>query len=305
MKQYRVQRKIHFFSASTGIDDAGNLVHVDLTPILKRVDSLPFNQSRYEIDADNNALCILFPYKNTYDAIQFCRIRRSGLPLLERHGNLSELRIDPDTGLLEPVHIVFFPKNIVGIEYNHYGPRLSRLGRHLHRITDGEVRNLTFHPQLREDALKQMERLHEIRIFDFAIGPSYLRQVKECYEDFGIALEAQASLGEDLERLSLVLKPSKSGRESTLRKLKGPIMSLLKMPGFQAHAERFQIRGLCLDTGRVETLDLLSDRLVSTKRIVKINKRSRALDPASAFDAIRDAYHDLQPLLERSVSIVM
>lgn len=305
MTQPRVQRKIHFFSANAGTDDAGNLLHVDLTPFLKRIDSLPFNQRRYEIDADNNALCILFPYRETYDEIQFCRIRRSDLPMLERRGDISELNIDPDMGLLEPIHIVFFPNNVVGFEYNHYGPRLSRLGRHLHRITDGEVKNLTFHPQLRNDALRQLERLRDIRIFDFAIRPSYLSQIKECYEDFGIALGAQALLGEELQRLSLVLSPSKYGRVSTLYKLKEQIIGLLKMPGFHAHAERLQVRGRCFDTGRVETLDLLSDRLVSTKRIMKLNKRSRALDPASAFEAIRDAHHELQPILERAVSIIM
>ena len=304
MKQPQVQRKIHFFSADLGKDDAGNLLHVDLTATLKKVDSLPFNESRYEIDAANNALCILFPTANTYDEIQFCRIRRSGLPLLERYGDTSELPIDPDSGLLEPIHIVFFPNNVVGFEYNHYGPRLSRLGIHLNKITGGEVENLTFHPQLREDALEQIQRLQEIRVFDFAIRPSYLREVKECYADFGIALEAQASLGGEMDRLSIVLKPSKFGRIHTLQRLKRPIMDLLNMPRFQIYAERLQVKGLCLDTGRVETLDLLSDRLISSKRIVKINERSRALDSASAFDAIREAHYEMQPFLQRAMNIV-
>ena len=140
--------------------------------------------------------------------------------------------------------------------------------------------------------------------FDFAIRPSYLREVKECYEDFGVALEAQASLGGEMDRLSIMLKPSKSGRVHTLHSLMRPIMDLLNMPGFQTHAERLQVRGLCFDTGRVETLDLLSDRLISAKRIVTINERSRALDSASAFDAIREAHYEMRPFLQRAMSIL-
>ena len=61
----------------------------------------------------------------------FCQIRRTGLPQLEQAGTVSDLKIADNAGLVEAVHVVFFPDNIVGADFNFYGPRLSRLGYYL------------------------------------------------------------------------------------------------------------------------------------------------------------------------------
>lgn len=50
---------------------------------------------------------------------------------MEQAGALSDLRIPTHAGLAETIHIVVFPDNIVGADFNFFGPRLSRFSRYL------------------------------------------------------------------------------------------------------------------------------------------------------------------------------
>ena len=59
----------------------------------------------------------------------------------------------------------------------------------------------------------------------------------------------------------------------------------------------------CEDSNRVETIDLLKKQLMSTKRIIRINERSRVLNSESAFQAIHEAYQELSKELEDAYSI--
>jgi hypothetical protein len=130
-------RKIHFFRADVGVDDAGQPIPFDVVPAMRVIDRLPFTNvnRRYLLDDEGNALCV-WPNMNGANAtLRFCQIRRTGLPQLEQAGNVTDLNIAADAGLLEPIYVVFFPGNIVGVEYNHYGlsPAYTNVGRQADR----------------------------------------------------------------------------------------------------------------------------------------------------------------------------
>ena len=46
-------------------------------------------------------------------------------------GKRKALRIDPASGLSEVCHVVWFPGNYIGAEFNFYGPRISSLHSYL------------------------------------------------------------------------------------------------------------------------------------------------------------------------------
>lgn len=64
-------------------------------------------------------------------SVAFVRCREHGLPMLARIVSLEPFDIDDDRQLAELTHAVFFDNQIIGAEYNHYGPGLTAFARYL------------------------------------------------------------------------------------------------------------------------------------------------------------------------------
>ena len=301
-----LERKIYFYRVDIGADEGGQPLAFDPVPALDVIDTLPFTDNddgRYEFDADGNALSVRRHHTLPNITLQFGRVRRNGLPQLEQAGNISDLVLDADAGLLEAIHVVFFPDNIVGAEYNHFGPRVSRLGSFLHDKSNEAVPKATFRPILRGDAARQLDRLSDLRVLDISIHPAFANVVRQADQSLGDAIEANARVVDEPESVQVVVKPQRQARRSTLGRLLGPLRYFLNQNDAPPAFDKLQVRGRCDDTDRVETIDLLKDQLISTKAIVRMNPRSRALDPESAFQAIREAYRDLHDELTVAASV--
>jgi hypothetical protein len=304
-----LERKIHFYRADIGVDDGGRPLTFDPAPALNVINLLPFADSpvgRYLVDDVGNAVCVWPGVQDASRSLRFCQIRRTGLPQLERAGQVSDLNIAADAGLLEPVHVMFFADNIVGADFNFYGPRLSRLGYYL-RIKSGNVVPLAlFHPLLRLDVAEQLEHLTEIRLFDLKVKGSYVETVRQADASLGDAFAANARvLDGDVDELELVLRPSKEARQGALQRLMLPLRRLVHAPELREYASRFQVRGKHDETGRVEVIDLLRDQLIVHKQILRLGERSRAVDATSAFEAIRAAHDERGDDLRRAAAVAL
>jgi hypothetical protein len=95
------------------------------------------------------------------------------------------------------------------------------------------------------------------------------------------------------EEVQVVLRARKQGAGALLGRLKAATKSLLRRPDLRTEASHFVIKGLMQDSGRVEPLDLLRDQLISHKRIIRVNERSRALDKDAAYAAITQAFEEV------------
>ena len=301
-----LERKIFFYQANIGVDERGALLAYDPTPALNAIAALPFTNDDsgcYEFDVDGNAVCAIVHSMGQNPALRFCRIRRTGLPQLETGGRITALNLGVSTGLLEAIHVVFFPNNIVGAEYNHYGPRMSRLGNYFHTKSNRVVPHATFRPLLRGDATEQMNRLTEIRELSFNILPSHVDEVGRVDDSLAEAFKAASHILEHPQTLRLYLKPISMERRSLFDRMVSPIREFVSTPSIRDGVEKLEIRGQCSDSGRVETLDLLKDQLISTVQIVRMNERSRALDTDAAFRAINEAYRDSFDLIQSAASV--
>lgn len=63
------------------------------------------------------------------------------------------------------------------------------------------------------------------------------------------------------------------------------------------------MRGVREESGKVETLDLLGDKLISVEEVVTEGEKSRAIVSESAYQAIQKAYDKLNHEFEESPSI--
>lgn len=289
-----LERKIYFYRAYIGNDDNGLPLPFDPKPALAIVNQLPFKDvtgGRYLVDGDGDAVCCWVDDQGAQPRIRLGQVRRAGLPQIEESGNLSDLDIAKNAGLVETVHIIFFPDNIVGMDFNFYGPRMSRLGYYLH-IKGGQQTSPEFNALLRKDVVAQLNYLSDIRLFDLKIQTSYVERVRQADADLGAAFDAARRLG-DIEQLEVIMRPTKNGQYGMMDRLIGTAKRLAGYTDLRTEASRFILRGRREDSGRVEPIDLLRDHLIAKKWIVRMAGRSRALDKESAYDAIVTAYKEL------------
>ena len=303
---HEIERKVFFFRSDIGSDDGGKPHPFDPTKAIRSICRLPFDQSeqsRYLSDDDTGVICLLTQNSINNNSIQFCKVRRSGLPQIENSGNLTDLNLDLQSGLLEATHIVFFANNIVGVEHNHHGPRVSRLGYYLRVKSGNQVPLAKFHPLIRSNVVEELEFLKELRLVDLRIQPSYAEIVRRADSSLGAAFQAATDVVREPEQIELVLRMGPESRKWGLERLLGPIRSLVIREDLRDNVSKFQVKGRHSVTDKVETIDLLRDKLVLSRKMLRLGDRSRALDPSSAFDAIRSAYDELKDKLEVSASI--
>ena len=302
-----LERKIHFYRANIGSDAGGRPLPFDPAPALKVVYKLPFADgpaSRYLVDDDGNAICVWPGGSGAQQRLRFCQIRRTGFPQLEQAGAVSDLDIAANAGLLEPVHVVFFPDNIVGADFNFYGPRLQRLGYYLRLKSRNAVALATFDPLLRHDVAEELDHLTELRLLDLKVKASYVDAIRKADASLGDTFEAcERVLDGNAEGIEVVLRPSKAFRQGALERLIAPLKKLVHAPELRENVERFQVRGKHDETDKVEVIDLLRDQLISRKHVLRLGERSRAVDANSAFQAISAAHDELKDDLRRAAGI--
>lgn len=303
-RQSTLERKIYFYRMHVGTDAAVAPVTFDPRTALRTIDTIPFvgSQERYLVDGESNAVCAWVDDLGAEPKIRLVRIRRTGLPQIEEAGLLSDLNLAVNAGLAEPVHVIFFPNNIVGADFNFHGPRLSRLAFYLHFKGGDGVPVVNFEPLLRLDISAQLDRLRDVRLFNLKVRPSYASAVAEADQDLGSAFQAAEHLG-DTEEVQILIKPNRQGQSSLFGRLIGIARQLIRRTDLRTEASKFVINGRCQDSDRVEPIDLLRDQLIAHRQIISLGPRSRAPSPESAYLAIQSAYNDLHTELENAASI--
>jgi len=288
-----VDRRINFYRAYVGQEDNGKPIPFEPIPILKMIDTLPFSADgtgRYLDDADTNGLCILSASGyESHPCTCFGAIRRIALPQVESKGRLTELEINDRDGLAEAIHVVFFPNNIIGAEYNHHGPRLSRLSQYLHEKGGPDTPVIRFDSLVRRDVAEQLNRLEDVRLFDLRILPAYIDVVRQADSSLAAAFDAARQLGNP-KSLEIVIRLPNSGQGAFGRRLLDAARQIIGSTDSASAMERFQITGRREDTRRSETIDLLQNQIVAHKRVIRATPRGRALQSESVYEAIVSAY---------------
>jgi hypothetical protein len=221
---------------------------------------------------------------------------------VELRGDISPLRLQPEQGLLEQTHAVFFPNNIVGVEFNFYGPRLSRLAWYLREKFEGELPPVRFDMLLREDVQEHLAHLSDIRLLQLRLHRDYFDLLEEADQSLASAFRA-AGEASDATTVEIVLRHRRYSRESLADRVVNVVRALAGQPRTREGAEVFKVRALNNRTQRVETFDLLKDQLVSSRQVVRHGERERAVNSENMFQAIEAAYNELRESLERAAGV--
>jgi hypothetical protein len=295
------ERRIHYYRVDAGLDDDGVPVPVDLDAALRHINELQFtDEGRYLPGDGDTVTCAWVDRLDEPAALRLATIRRSGLPHIEETGNLSPLDIAENQGIAEPIHVVLFnetilgvPSTIAGSEFNFYGPRISRLAFYLSRRAPTGTRRVTFRPLLRNDTREILGRLSDIRLFRLRINRAYVDEIQATNESLGGAFAAASDVGQ-AEDLEVVLRPRRHSRGRIAEGMLGVARRLAGRDDLREGAINFEVRGFNAETEHVELVDILSDRLIATRRILREGTRSRALDRWATYAAIEDGYTEMR-----------
>jgi hypothetical protein len=203
--------------------------------------------------------------------------------------------------------MVFFIERkgiIIGSEFNFYGPRVPGFKRYLLARAPGVCPPVTIKPLFRQDVVKQIAALEDVRLFDLAIqNPTAIHSARIEAAPFFPAIRETAK-NTAAEEIEVVLRSKRYSRKDTL----GPnVLKWLKswigreeVPG---EISRLVIKGLDGETNQVETVDVLRTQFLSKQEILKEDLLSRALHGPSAYAAIEKAHSDLRNQLLQAAGV--
>jgi|SRR5580704_7236144 hypothetical protein len=297
-----VTRKIHFYRAEAGLEASGRPIAFPTSAVLRHLQSMPFSaRGRYLEMSDGNALCCWVDRHHPPQRLRLGVVRRNDLPEVETTGDITPLNISPNAGLVEVIHVVFFGNQIVGADFNFYGPRMSRLGFYLAQKAN-DFPHVQFNPLLRQDASARLQRLREISLFQLRIRTAYAQELMNADRDLFQAFEAARRISH-APQMEIILRPLPHSRTFLDRATLGLARRLARRPTLREEADRFVVKGFDPASGGIDEVDVLDDELITSKRIALLNPRTRALDPEAAFSAVEAAREDLGDELIRAASV--
>ena len=287
-------RTVHFFRLHAGRNDDGDLLPYDFGRALERIGRLPFSGEERYLAQDDDTVLVVWPDEKGRggQSARFATVRRAALPRVENSGQLTDLRIPASAGLAEITHVVGFADSTVGILFNNYGPRPTKIADYLNAKCAPEQVGATLSPLLRSDVATQLMRMTDVRLIDISVHHDVSAVLAEFDKGFAQSIEAARRFTE-AQRVRIVLQPEAYSRGVLGQGAVQLIRNLARMPGIGHMFDRFFVRGFDPVTARNVDLDVLREFIVSKQDVVFLDRRSRALNDSSAYDAIRRAHSQL------------
>jgi hypothetical protein len=299
-------RRIYFYRLDAGLETSGKRTPFDVRPALSKINLLPFQDGgRYMDNGDGNTTCAWVDRLGQLPRLRLATIRKTELPQVEEGGLLAELDIPVDGGLVEAMHLVFFPDNVVGGEFNFYGPRASRLREYLKHAAAAEAQELkSVRPIGLENVFDQLKTLGSIRLLTIKARPSYAATLAREDRDLASILNAAASIG-GVDQVSFGISVEPRSRDTHLAtKLFDAVKRLARKRQITPEqVSKFEVQGYSADLNRLETIDLLKEFLVSEQKVTKVEGRSRGYVSASVYAAIEQAHGELRDQIRTAVDL--
>jgi len=292
-----IDRKIYFYKMEIKKD--GRTVQPE--PIFSAINQMPFNEDgRYFQLNDGNMWSMYVDSTNLPLKARIGTIRKKGLPMMERRGQTSPLTIPPDAGLYEPMHFMIFQNNVVGFEYNFYGPRPGSLKFYLPKKVPNLVDEVELVPLIRRDVHDLLSRIGEVKAFRLKIHRDMGKLLRDLDDNLPDAIEA-AKHASDAEYIEIVFRARKYSRHGINIPFLSRLADWLSRSEVRAAVDTLKIRARDEITQSVEEFDLLQEYLLSVKQVVKQDDIHRSVNTNAMYAAINEAYTELRVEINRII----
>lgn len=299
-----ITRRIYFYRINVGSNVAGQPLIYNIKKALEAIGKLSFlNDDRYLKDEDGFDICCWIDEFSPSQKVRFGKIRREDFPQIEHRGNLTDLSMPEESGLAECVHAMFFPENIVGIEYNYDGPRVTRISEYLHVKSHNICPQIpTFEHLLQNDVIEKLNHMQTVRQFKLRVRESLFSSTEQADENLAQAFHAARELGQAKE-IELILS---AGREKgTLgTKVRDVAKRLLALRDTNNDVIKGEIKGYD-ESGELEVIDLLNAKLVVEKNIPRSKTRTNVPQSPLVYAAIEEAYNDMKDKIKSALGVAL
>jgi hypothetical protein len=243
------RRKIYFFRLDAGMDGAGR--PIDIAPgLISELDRCDWRQEADRVETPEQSLLVMKEIRAP--RLRMVAVRQGSLPLLfdsQTIGGLSPLPIKEGQSVADQTHFVFFPKRVVGVEYNHYGPRHSALEAYCSKRLRDLVAPFSLNPLLYEDSAEQLRSIRQLRRIEFTLLQSDQNHASRQDRVEGMARALADSVNG--ERISIEVTARRDRGDSL--SVQGALRSLRSMVGRDV-AHTAKVHGID-DDGRLVLVD--------------------------------------------------
>lgn len=279
-------RKVYFFRIEHFAD-----VKESLPGAFSRIADLEFaDDGRYKLDKISKIRLSVYPDTSSYPIkVRFCRIRRDNVPQIEQAGDLSQLDLQEDQGLIDISHLVIFDDGYVAAEWNPEGPKLASLGAYI--FEKGRLNTAPrFLSLLERDIVEVVRSLTSVKLLEIDLPPDALEFAREADPNLAEAISATTAMGAT-KRTGLVLSADKPTVK--LRDVATKLASLVKTkPQEGKLVKTLKVRGYHQGSKLASYIDILESKLVSGAFLPRTSERSRSVKSHETYEIITQLYSD-------------
>lgn len=287
-----IRRKVHFYEVCE--TESGRPIQPTvMRRWLERLEAVPFKGlgDRYQTMSDGHVVCGWPRLDIGSLGLRFGLIRREDLPMVEFEGQVSDLQLRQDEGLLEACHARFHRDGIVVSDFNYFGPRLVRVLEYLPAVLGDDIPVCTVRQLLRGDIAKQLDLLAgltRIRISGRSGANELLGRVHKSLHDAFRSAEIASGSGSAVV-VDMTLKVDARTGAVLSKTLMESLRELIGTPSALSVLQKLEVAGPLAVEGHIMHLDLLEDAMVLARDFPTRTGRSRGIDTAQAYTVLDEA----------------
>lgn len=303
-----VKRKIYFYRADPGIDEAtGQIKAFKPGPIIGVLTSLSESDKQLERADGDLTFCRIFG-AGRYPRLRLSTVRMAEIPQGFDRRDSSDFTFEmaEEQGIAENSHMVFFPDNILGFEYNYRGPGVGRLEEYLRTKAPIPESVVSFNALMDREFEEKLEGLVDLRELRVRVSHRQVETAQasdndKAEDDPFEVLQAMKNF-EEAGEYELAWKSRNRSRDSIVKRFFSVARSYLNRYDTEDSSAMLVIRGHD-DEGHMHRINVLNERLMFEETTFKLRPADRGVISDSAFQAIEKAYRDNKDKIERAAAL--
>lgn len=294
----KTNRSIFFYTLKgTNTFTGQNREDVDLIEVLKKIDELPHEDGingRYMRSGGYPELSLqeVF-FKNNLCMGKIGFRRTDDLPYKENGGSEEPLVLSPGECLFEPSHFVLLKNKVLGIEYNHHGPKAGNLRTYIERKGFGNVSQVELAYLIKPDVMAKLKKFSTLTSIEIKVEQSGLQALSVLNDSLKKAAQSMLEIHSGVNTVEFTLNavPRKKDRGFKIGQFIKNLPKALSSDGSEG-ISTLKVKGIDVEFAKTDEVNVLSDKIVSKKTVEIESIDHRYIDSADMYQKIIDAYKE-------------